>query len=75
MSRGIRMKKEAFAILELGNPLMTSALDALKRYHEAVAADQPNGEVERLRLEAEALWKAISEYQLRVLGCPSATLH
>lgn len=69
------MKKEAFAILEPGNPFMTSALDALRCYHEAMAANLPEEEVERLRDEAEALWKALSECHLRALGCPSAPLH
>lgn len=63
-----------FAILEPGNSLMTSAVEALKLYHEAMAAKLPDGDIERLRLEAESLWKAMSEYQLRVMGCPSATL-
>ncbi|MGH8379527.1 hypothetical protein [Pseudomonas sp.] len=47
------MKKEAFAILEPGSPLMTQAIDALRRYHEAQAAGQSVEEVERLRLKAE----------------------
>lgn len=41
------MKKEVFAILEPGNSLMTQAIDALKRYHEAQAAGLPGAEVER----------------------------
>lgn len=55
------MNKDVFAILEPGNPLMTSAVDALKLYHEAMVAKLPDEEIERLRLEAESLWKAMSE--------------
>lgn len=52
------MKKEVFAILEPGDPLMTQAIDALRHYHEAQAAGQSMDEVERLRLEAEGLFHA-----------------
>lgn len=69
------MKKEVFAILEPDNPLMTQAINALKRYHEAQAAGQPVEEVERLRLEAEALFQAVSEFQFRMLGQRNDTLH
>ncbi|WP_434120371.1 hypothetical protein [Pseudomonas fortuita] len=69
------MKKEVFAILEPGNPLMTKAIDALKRYHEAQAAGLPAEEVERLKTEAEQLFQAVSEFQFRMLGCRSDTLH
>ncbi|MFF7108890.1 hypothetical protein [Pseudomonas sichuanensis] len=69
------MKKEALAILEPGNPLMTQAIDALKRYHEAQATGQSVEEVERLRLEAEGLFQAVSEFQFRMLGHRHDTLH
>ncbi|MBF8776306.1 MULTISPECIES: hypothetical protein [Pseudomonas putida group] len=69
------MKKEAFAILEPGNPLMTQALDAMKQYYEAKAAGHPAAEVERLRVEAEDLFRAVSEFQFRMLGNRNDTLH
>jgi len=69
------MKKEIFAILEPGNPLMTKAISALKRYHEAQAAGLHAAEVERLRLEAEGLFQAVSEFQFRMLGHRKDTLH
>ncbi len=62
-------------ILEPDNPLMTQALDALKRYHEMQAAGQSAEDVERLRLEAEGLFEAVSEFQFRMLGCRTDTLH
>jgi hypothetical protein len=57
-----------------GEPLMQQALQALCRYNEA-QGKKPSEEVERLRLEAEALMTAASQYQLRALGCPEGTLH
>lgn len=68
------MNKDVFAILQPGEPLMTRALDALKRYHEAKESGLSAPEIEVLKLEAEALFQAVSEYQFRVLGCPSPTL-
>ncbi|MNF15686.1 hypothetical protein D3C80_2184070 [compost metagenome] len=47
---------------------MQSAINALKRYHEAIDAAAPEEEVERLRNEAESLFQAVSDYLLRVTG-------
>ncbi len=51
-----RVNKHMFSILEPGNPLMTQALDAMRRYYEAQAAKASEVELERLRLEAESLF-------------------
>ena len=69
------MKKDMLAILEPGNPLMTQALDAMKRYYEAQQAKLPDDEIERIRLEAEALFRAVNEFQQRMLGRRSDTVH
>lgn len=69
------MNKNIFAILEPGNPLMTQALDAMKRYYEAQEAKLPGEDVERMRLEAEALFRAVNEFQQRMLGRRFDTLH
>ncbi|MNE97077.1 hypothetical protein D3C77_729450 [compost metagenome] len=58
-----------------GEPLMQQAISAMKRYHEAKDLGTPAEEVERLRLEAESLMQAVSEYQQSVLGGPKATRH
>ncbi|WP_313327409.1 hypothetical protein [Pseudomonas qingdaonensis] len=58
-----------------GEPLMQQAMSAVRRYHEAKDLGTPFQEVERLRLEAESLMQAISEYQQAVLGGPAATRH
>ncbi len=57
-----------------GEPLLRKALQAVRRYNEASGV-KPAEEVERLRLEAEALMTAVSEYQLRVLGGLARSLH
>nr|WP_205300356.1 hypothetical protein [Pantoea sp. Ap-967] len=55
-------------MVEAGEPLIQQAVDAMRRYHEAEAAGQPQEEVERLRLLAESLFQAVSDYQLRVMA-------
>jgi hypothetical protein len=40
----------------------------MKRLYEAQAAKAPEDEIERLRLEAENLLRAVSEFQERVMG-------
>lgn len=57
-----------------GRPLMQQAMQALRNYNEAIGK-KPVEEVERLRLEAESLMAAVSEYQLRALGSPTRSLH
>jgi hypothetical protein len=42
----------------------------MKRYHEARDLDAPPEEVERLRIFAESLFQAITDYQLHTLGGP-----
>ena len=54
---------------------MQSAIDALKRYHEAIDAAAPEGEVQRLKNEAESLFQAVSDYLLRVTGGRVGPLH
>nr|WP_205299990.1 hypothetical protein [Pantoea sp. Tr-811] len=55
-------------MVEAGEPLIQQAVDAMRQYHEAEAAGQPPEEVERLRLLAESLFQAVSDYQLRVMA-------
>jgi uncharacterized protein YaaN involved in tellurite resistance len=67
--------KRLVELIEAGEPLVQQAVDALRKYHESQAANGPAEEVERLRREAESLYQAVTDYQLRVLGAPSATHH
>ncbi|MDF9893487.1 hypothetical protein [Pseudomonas sp. R32] len=69
------MKKTLAGVIEAGEPLMRQAIDAQRRYHAAQDSGQPAQEVERLRLEAESLYQAVTEYQLRSLGGEGATRH
>ncbi|EJN32115.1 hypothetical protein D3C76_1652060 [compost metagenome] len=63
------MEKRTFiGMVEAGEPLIKQAIDAMRQYHEAEAAGQPAEEVERLRLLAESLFQAVSDYQLRVMA-------
>ena len=58
-----------------GEPLMQQAMDAVRRYQEARDSLTAAEEVERLRLEAESLMQAVSEYQQTVLGGLAAARH
>lgn len=69
------MKRTLAGIIEAGEPLIQQAIDAHRRYREAQDAGLPSNEVERLRLEAESVYQAVTEYQLRSLGGPERTLH
>lgn len=69
------MKKErrhalraSSTILEPDNPLMSLAIGAMKRYHEAQAAKLADSEIKRLRLDAKSLFQAVSDFQQRVGG-------
>lgn len=53
---------------------MEQAVQALRRYHEAQET-QPAEEVEKLRLEAEALFVAVNEHQRQAFGGPAPQLH
>ncbi|HEK1008386.1 TPA: hypothetical protein SMP92_001642, partial [Pseudomonas putida] len=46
------MDEHLIRFLEGDDPLMREAIDALKRYHEAVDASAPEEEVEHLKNEA-----------------------
>ncbi|MBS7596719.1 hypothetical protein [Pseudomonas sp. RC2C2] len=60
--------------IQQAEAFMCEVLAAVRRYYEAKGLLPPD-EVERLRLEAESLYQAVTEYQLRSLGGPARTLH
>ncbi|MGE8394699.1 hypothetical protein HFV04_016960 [Pseudomonas sp. BIGb0427] len=62
-------------MIEAGELLIQQAIDAQRRYQSAQDVGQPSEEVERLRQEAESLYQAVTEYQLRSLGGPARSLH
>lgn len=68
------MKRDYLKIYEDSQPLSEKAIEALGRLHQAEAAGRPATEVAQLRAEAESLFQAVSDYQLRAMGVPSPTL-
>ena len=60
--------------VKAGEPLMEQAVQALRRYHEAQET-RPAEEVEKLRLESEALFVAVNEYQRQAFGGPAPQFH
>lgn len=63
------MNKHTFiGMVEAGETLIQQAVDAMREYHRAQDRGAPAEEVERLRLLAESLFQAVSDYQLRVVA-------
>ncbi|MBF4211018.1 hypothetical protein EI534_41105, partial [Pseudomonas frederiksbergensis] len=67
--------KTVQGLIEAGEPLIQQAIDAHRIYHAAEVQKRPAAEVERLRLKAESLFEAVTDYQLRALGGTCATRH
>lgn len=63
------------SVLLPDHAMYTEAVEALKRYHEAQANGVAEPALERLRLLAEHRFQAVTDYQLRAMGGPSATSH
>ncbi|WP_347784102.1 hypothetical protein [Pseudomonas kurunegalensis] len=61
-------KRTFIGMVEAGEPLIQQAVDAMREYHQAQGRGAPGEEVERLRLLAESLFQAVSDYQLRVVA-------
>lgn len=63
------MEKRTFiGMVEAGEPLIQQAVDAMRDYHQALDLGASAEEIERLRLLAESLFQAVSDYQLRVVA-------
>ncbi|QJQ21378.1 hypothetical protein HG549_16070 [Pseudomonas sp. SK] len=63
------MEKRSFiGLIEAGEPLIQQAVDAMREYHQAQDRGAPPEEIERLRLLAESLFQAVSDYQLRAVA-------
>lgn len=69
------MKRTLKGIVEAGEVLIQQAIDAQRVYQEAEAAGSPSEDVERLRLLAESLYQAVTDYQLRSHDCAAVSLH
>lgn len=62
-------------MIQPNDPLMLEAIDAMRRYHEALSSGGSDVELERLRVQGESLFEAIAAFNLRALGHPSALTH
>ncbi len=62
-------------ILPPDHPAYTEAIDAMRRYREAQDTGAPAIEAERLRLIAESLFQAVTDYQMRAFGRGGGTTH
>ena len=61
-------KRTFIGMVEAGEPLIQQAVDAMRKYHQAQDRGASAAEIERLRLLAESLFQAVSDYQLRVVA-------
>lgn len=61
-------KRSFIGMIEAGEPLIQQAIDAMREYHQAQDGGASPEEIERLRLLAESLFQAVSDYQLRVVA-------
>lgn len=62
-------------ILPPDHPAYTDAVEAMRRYHDAQRTGAPAIEVERLRLIAESLFQAVTDYQMKAFGKGGRTTH
>lgn len=69
------MKRDLSKVLLPDHPLYTEAMEALKAYNQAEVDGVVGMELERLRLMAEHLFQAVTDYQLRALGRPAEKGH
>ncbi|MGM7284519.1 hypothetical protein ABRY74_21990 [Pseudomonas guariconensis] len=60
------MKKTLEGVVEAGEQLIREAIEATRAFHQAEAECRPAAEIERLRLIADSLYEAVTEYQLRL---------
>ncbi|MFJ4116983.1 hypothetical protein ACIPV9_11280 [Pseudomonas psychrophila] len=69
------MKRTILGMTQAGEPLILEALEALRLYREAKTSGRPQEEIERLKILAESLVQAVTDYQLLAVGDDSIKLH
>ena len=69
------MKRTILGLTQAGEPLILEALEALRLYREAKASGRPQEEIDRLKILAESLVQAVTDYQLLAVGDDSIKLH
>ena len=69
------MKRTILGMTEAGEVLISAALEAQVHYREAKKAGRPTEEVERLRILADSLVQAVTDYQLLADEANAITRH
>ena len=69
------MKRTILGMTQAGEPLILEALEAQRLYREAKASGCPQEEIDRLKILAESLVQAVTDYQLLAVGDDSIKLH
>ncbi|MDD2092439.1 hypothetical protein NP522_19840 [Pseudomonas guariconensis] len=69
------MKRTIQGLAEAGDQLIQQAIDATRKYHEAKDMGAPAAEVARLKLLADSLYQAVTEFQLKSRGETGDTHH
>lgn len=69
------MKRTILEMIEAGEPLLQQAIEAMRHHREAEAAGKSPAEVQRLRLLADSLYQAVTDYHPQAIADGSQTLH
>ena len=69
------MKRTILGMTEAGEPLILEALEALRLYREAKTSGRLQEETDRLKMLAESLVQAVTDYQLLAVGADSIKRH
>ncbi|WP_323115339.1 hypothetical protein [Pseudomonas guariconensis] len=69
------MKRTIQGLADAGDQLIQQAIDATRKYHEAKDMGAPEAEVARLKLLADSLYQAVTEFQLKSQGEAGDTHH
>lgn len=69
------VKRSFIGIVEAGAALIQQAIDAMREFRAAEAANAPAEEVERLRVLADSLYHAVIDFQLIEAKQPPDTIH
>lgn len=59
------MKRTLLGMAEVGEQLIRDAIEANRLYLQAEEEGKPASEIEQLRLLAESLYQAVTDFQLR----------
>ena len=69
------MKRTILEMIETGELLLQQAIEAMRHPREAEAAGKSPAEIQRLRLLADSLYQAVTDYHPQAIADGSQTLH